>query len=99
MLKIDEVVPGKSFACKFKVTTMLDDFGRPPNLSDVPLKGPGEYEGFGLIKVRDMESKQVRIVDQKSSKEFVVSFDNIWDIDEAILEDVGIRLTKEEEDG
>jgi len=98
MLKIDEVVPGKSFACKFKVTTMLDELGRAA-VGDMNLKGPGEYEGFGLIKVRDMESKQVRIVDQKSSKEFVVSFDNIWDIDEAILEDVGIRLTKEEEDG
>tara|TARA_B100000959_G_scaffold280208_1_gene341632 strand:- start:841 stop:1161 length:321 start_codon:yes stop_codon:yes gene_type:complete len=96
MLKIDEVVPGKAFACKFKVLTMLDTFGRPNGLSDVPLAGPGDYEGFGLIKVRDMESKQVRVIDQASGKEFIVSFDNIWDIDEAIYEP---ESPKEEKDG
>ncbi|SVA60583.1 uncharacterized protein METZ01_LOCUS113437 [marine metagenome] len=75
---------GKSYACKFKVTTMLDTFGRPPNLSDTPLKGPGLYEGFGLIKVRDLDKRLVRVVDQSCNKEFIVSFDDCWDIDDAI---------------
>ena len=50
MIKAEDIKPGKSYACKFKVETMLDKFGRPPNLSDVPLKGPGMYE-LSLIHI------------------------------------------------
>tara|TARA_B100001013_G_C24558019_1_gene421401 strand:- start:164 stop:448 length:285 start_codon:yes stop_codon:yes gene_type:complete len=75
---------GKSYACKFKVTTMLDEFGRPPGLSDVPLRGPGLYEGLGIIKVRDLDKRLVRVIDEKSGKEFIVPFDDCWDIDDAI---------------
>ena len=82
-MKIEDVIMGKTYACKFKVETMLDTFGRLPGLSDVPLRGPDLYEGFGTIKVRDMKTRLVRVVDEESRKEFVVSFDDIWDIDEA----------------
>jgi hypothetical protein len=83
MIDITEITPGKSYACKFKVETMLDTFGRPaPNLSDTPLKGPGIYEGLGILTQRDMESRLVGLIDEKSKKEFVVSFDDIWDVDE-----------------
>ena len=83
MYTIEDIEPGKSYGCKFKVTTMLDDLGRPaPNLSDRPLKGPGEYEGFGVIQVRDLKSKQVELYDTECRKSFRVSFDNIWDIDD-----------------
>ena len=82
MIKIEDITPGKSYACKFRTTTMLDDLGRPaPNLSDVPLKGPGLYEGFGVLTTRDMDSRLVKLIDEKSSKEFTVSFDDIWDVD------------------
>lgn len=83
MYKIEDIEPGKSYGCKFKVTTMLDSMGRPaPNLSDVPLKGPGEYEGFGVIQVRDSASKLVELYDTKARKTFRVDFDSIWDIDD-----------------
>ena len=83
MIKIEDVIPGKSYGCKFKVTTMLDDLGRPaPNLSDVPLKGPGEYEGFGVIQIRDTDSRLVELYDTSCRKSFRVSFDDIWDVDE-----------------
>jgi hypothetical protein len=83
MIKIEDVTPGKSYGCKFKVTTMLDDLGRPaPNLSDVPLKGPGEYEGFGVIQIRDTDSRLVELYDTGCRKSFRVSFDDIWDVDE-----------------
>lgn len=83
MIDIKDIVPGNSYACKFKVETMLDTMGRPaPNLSDVPLKGPGMYESIGVLMQRDMDQRLVKLKDDKSSKEFVVSFDNIWDIDE-----------------
>jgi hypothetical protein len=82
MYKIEDIQPGKSYGCKFKVTTMLDTFGRPPGLSDTPLAGPGVYESFGIIQVRDLESKLVELYDEKSRKTFRCSFDDIWDIDD-----------------
>jgi len=83
MMKIEDIEVGKSYGCKFKVTTMLDAMGRPaPNLSDVPLKGPGEYEGFGVIQVRDLKSRLVELYDTTARKTFRVDFDNIWDIDD-----------------
>ena len=88
MIDITEITPGNSYACKFKVETMLDDLGRPaPNLSDVPLKGPGIYEGFGVLLQRDIDQRLVKLEDEKSGKQFVVSFDDIWDVDEVIWEE------------
>ena len=49
MIKIEDVKPGQSYACKFRVETMLDTFGRIPGLSDTPLKGVGTYEGLGVL--------------------------------------------------
>lgn len=82
MIDIKDVIPGKSYACKFRVETMLDTFDRPPGLSDTPLKGPGTYEGFGVIQVRDLESRHVELYDTESRKTFTVSFDDIWDVDD-----------------
>ena len=60
---------------------MLDTFGRIPGLSDTPLAGLGWYEGFGELMQRDSEKELVKILDEKSKKEFVVPFDQIWDVD------------------
>ena len=82
MIKIEDIVPGKSYAAKFKVQTMCDTFGRPaPNLSDTPLQGEGIYEGFGVLKQRDLNQRLVVVYDEKSTRDFIVSFDDIWDID------------------
>jgi len=82
MIDIENIVPGNSYACKFRVETMLDTFGRIPGLSDTPLKGVGTYEGIGILMQRDIEQRLVKLKDEKSSKEFVVSFDDIWEVDE-----------------
>ena len=87
-MKIEDIEVGKSYACKFKAEMMLDDFGRPPGLSDTPLAGPGMYESFGLIKVRDSETKLFRIEDLKGEakgKIYTVPWDQCWDIDVAEL--------------
>tara|TARA_B100002019_G_scaffold167763_1_gene145135 strand:+ start:2057 stop:2329 length:273 start_codon:yes stop_codon:yes gene_type:complete len=81
MIKIEDVKPGESYACKFRVETMLDTLGRVPGLSDTPLKGVGTYEGLGVLVARDMKSRLVELEDEKSKKKFVVPFDDIWDID------------------
>ena len=82
MIKIEDITPGKSYACKFKTETMLDTYGRIPGLSDTPLKGVGTYEGLGILMQRDSDKRLVKLQDEKSKKEFVVSFDDIWDVDE-----------------
>lgn len=81
MIDIQDITPGASYACKFRVETMLDEFGRPPGLSDTPLKGVGTYEGVGVLLQRDLDQRLVKLQDEKSRREFVVSFDDIWDID------------------
>jgi hypothetical protein len=87
-IAIEDIIPGNSYACKFKVETMLDSFGRPaPNLSDTPLKGVGLYEGIGILMQRDMDQRLVKLQDEKSKKEFVCSFDDIWDVDEIEWDD------------
>ena len=82
MIKIEDITPGKSYACKFKTETMLDTYGRIPGLSDTPLKGVGTYEGLGILMQRDSDQRLVKLQDEKSKKEFVDSFDDIWDVDE-----------------
>ena len=80
---IADIEVGKSYACKFKVKTLLDVLGTPaPNLSDQPLGGEGWYEGFGVIMQRDTIQKLVLIKDQKTSKEFPVEWENCFEIDD-----------------
>jgi hypothetical protein len=81
MIDIKDITPGESYACKFRVETMLDELGRPPGLSDTPLAGVQMYEGLGVLIARDVEQELVKLKDEKSSKEFVVPFADIWDID------------------
>lgn len=81
-IDILDITPGESYACKFRVETLLDTMGRPaPNLSDVPVKGTGTYEGLGVLVQRDLEQRLVLLHDDASRRDFVVSFDDIWDID------------------
>ena len=82
-MDIKEIEVGKSYACKFKVNTLLDDLGRPaPNLSDRPIGGTGMYESVGVLMQRDLDQELVKLRDEKSSKEFVIPFSDIWDVDE-----------------
>lgn len=79
---MEDVTPGEAYACKFRATIMLDQLGRPaPNLSDVPLAGPGEYEGLGVIKIRDSAQRLVELEDTTSKRTFVVAWEDCWDID------------------
>lgn len=82
MYKIEDITAGKSYGCRFRVTTMLDTNGRPYGFSDAPAVAPGEYEGFGVIQKRDLKSGFVEIYDTSARKMFRVGFDNIWDIDD-----------------
>lgn len=60
MIKIEDMISGESYACRFK---------------------HNDYEGIGLLLTRDLEQKLVKLRDTESLLEFIVPFDNIWDID------------------
>lgn len=63
MIKIEDIVSGESYACRFRIV------------------GPGNYEGIGVLLTRDLEQKLVKLRDTQSLMEFVVPFEDIWDID------------------
>ena len=90
MIDILDITPGESYACKFRVRDIpLDEWDRPGglySLADVPIKRVGDYEGFGFLKQRDLEQRLVVIVDEKLNRDWVVSFDDIWDVDEVVVE-------------
>lgn len=82
MIDIMNVQAGTSYACKFKATIMVDTEGDlAPNTNGTDIAGTQEYTGIGVIKVRDVEQRLVQLEDTASGLEFVVTFDDIWDID------------------
>ena len=83
-ISIRDIVPGQSYACKFRVETMLDEMDRIPGLSDTPLKGVGTYEGFGVLMTRDTKQELVEVEDQETKRTFVCTYDDIWDVDEVV---------------
>mgnify|MGYP000179462471 FL=1 len=94
MIDIKEITVGKSYGCKFRVKNVpLDEFGRLGgllSLADLPIAKYGDYEGFGFLKQRDTEQELVVVVDEKSDKEFVCEYADIWDVDEVeLVEDDG----------
>ena len=83
MIDIRDIMPGGSYACKFKVEQMLEqDGGLFTGLNDARIAGLGMYEGFGLLLTRDVGNELVRIQEQKSGKTITVPFAQIWDVDE-----------------
>ena len=91
MLTIETIEPGKSYAAKFKVDNMpMDEYGRvggPYSLADLPVVKTGTYEGLGILIQRDSEKKLVKLQDEKSGKEFIVPFKDLWDVDEVEWKD------------
>ena len=98
MIDIREITVGESYGCKFRVKNVpLDEFGRLGgllSLADLPIASYGDYEGFGFLKQRDTEQELVVVVDEKSDKEFICEYADIWDVDtiEVITEQVLDKL-------
>lgn len=85
MIDIRDITPGESYACKFRVRDIpLDEWGRPGGLysmADVPIARTGDYEGFGFLKQRDTEQQLVVVVDEKLNRDWILTYDDIWDVD------------------
>lgn len=83
MIDIEKVVEGKSYACRFSIITACDSNGQPvPNLSGNTDIADKKYESLGIIVQRDQSNNLVRLIDEPSRLQFIVPFENIWDIDE-----------------
>jgi hypothetical protein len=87
MIDIEDIIEGESYACKFKCKTMLNSQG-------IPVYGVigqqytwGDYEGLGIIKTRDLINQTLRLVDVDTKKDFIVSFGDVWDVDNVELGD------------
>jgi hypothetical protein len=83
MIAIEEITPGKPYACKFRVKEARDEFDRKwPNLSDTPFHHYSWVESFGFLLQRDTEQQLVVVADEKTDQEFVCGYDDIWDVDD-----------------
>jgi hypothetical protein len=85
-MEMKDIPAGTSWACRFKTTTFLDKNGAPIEAYNLALGQahpgtPGEYQGVGVIQVRDLEAERVQLQCVESLKQFTVSFKDCWDID------------------
>lgn len=87
-MKIEDIPAGEAWACRFKTTTFIDkDTGIAVEDKNVQPgqahKGiPGDYEGIGLIQVRDIENQIVQLLDTVTNITFKCKFSDCWDIDQ-----------------
>jgi len=84
-MNLEDITVGESWACKFRVSTFVDDQGNVVEANLQPGQmhpgKPGVYESLGIIQIRDVENKIVQVLDTKSNKTFAVDWENCWDVD------------------
>ena len=82
-MNMQDLEVGNSYACRFRIKTLLDTQGRPWNPLDntQTAQGEGDYTSLGVIKIRDLEQQLVELEDTASGASFVVAWDDCWDID------------------
>jgi hypothetical protein len=83
---MDDCTPGASWGCRFRVKTFCDDKGLPVQARNLQLgqAHPGTpklYESWGVIRVRDTESRRLCVIDHATQQEFVVEEADCWDYD------------------
>jgi len=86
MKTIDDLPAGTSWATRFKTTTFLQD-GVPVTAHNLSIGErhpgtPGEYEGLGVIHVRDSERQLLQVWDTRSQQTFTVRYADCWEWDE-----------------
>lgn len=90
-MQLTDIIPGNTYACRFKTTTFVNKNGTAVNASvnigESHPGTPGEYQGVGIIQLRDTVNKLVKVYDTTCNQEFVVAFDACWDVDIAEIVD------------
>lgn len=81
-MQIQDITPGLSYACKYRVEIELDELGNPhTTLNSNKSNGTGTYESIGILVQRDLDNELVVLRDEPTGMEFVIPFADIWDID------------------
>jgi hypothetical protein len=85
-MQIRDIEAGNSYACKFKVKTFVDSQGNPVDTRNLQVGEkvaglPGEYTGFGVIQVRDVDNRLVEVWDTELEREWTVGWEDCWDVD------------------
>jgi hypothetical protein len=85
-MEIKDIEPGNSYACKFKVQTFVDESGKPVDTRNIQIGEkvpglPGEYTGFGVIRIRDTQNYLAEVWDTELQREWTVAWSDCWDVD------------------
>lgn len=84
-----DITAGESWACRYRITKMLDKNGKPVKNMKIgeTAAGPGYVEGTALIQKRDLEKELFEVIDIDTQEVHVVPFADVWDIDRAVYKD------------
>jgi len=84
-MNIRDIPAGESWGCRYRVSTFLDDQGKPIQarlqLGESHPGVPGIWEGIGVIQVRDTERELVQLQDVETLAQYTVRFEDVWDCD------------------
>ena len=85
-MQFEDITPGESWACRFRIETLCDDKGEPVDTRNLQVGQrvvgtPQTYESIGVIETRDTERRLLRLRDHRTQQQYVVSADNAWDYD------------------
>lgn len=85
-MNIEDIEPGKSYACKFVVKTFVNEMGNPVDTSQLSVGEkvpgiPGDYHGFGIVVTRDTANQLLEIWDEQQQRTWVVAWANVSDLD------------------
>lgn len=86
-MKPEDLEPGKSYACKFKIKTYITEQGEPVCITDLAentreLK-TGSWVSWGVIARRDTANRLLEVEDQQTDRTWILNWDEVWDIDVA----------------
>jgi hypothetical protein len=81
-MEIEDIEAGKSYACYFYRTELVDSAGSPIiELEQTPTDFV-KRKSFGLIKTRDFNQKLLEVIDTDTGNSYTVGWEDCWGIDE-----------------
>lgn len=85
-MNIEDIEPGKSYACNFKVRTFVDTAGSPVDTTKIGLGEkvpgfPGDYNGFGIITKRDAANRLLEVWDEACQRTWTVAWFDASNVD------------------
>lgn len=85
----DDITAGELWACKYRTTRMIAHDNRPVRGMRVgeTARGPQAWESVGVITTRDREQQRLQIVDVYDHTTHIVNYEDVWDIDRAVMEE------------